>query len=186
MPEKIRFNNKINREFSEEVKEEVNTYFKNKNLSKHANAEMVLKTVIILSIYFGSYLLLLTGGFSLPVMWILCITMGIGMAGIGFSVSHDALHGSYSSNSKVNHLIGLSFDMIGANGYIWKITHNVIHHTYTNIQGHDEDLEVADFIRLSPHSEYKPIHRIQHFLALPAYSFATIFLGFREGLLVLL
>ncbi len=64
---------------------------------------------------------------------------------------------------------------MGANGYIWKITHNIIHHTYTNIHGHDEDLEVAAFIRLSPHSEYKPVHRLQHMLAFLAYSFATFF-----------
>jgi linoleoyl-CoA desaturase len=78
----------------------------------------------------------------------------------------------------VNTALGLTFDLLGANGYIWKITHNIVHHTYTNIHQHDEDLEVAEFIRLSPHSEYKPIHRLQHFLAFPAYSFATVFWAF--------
>ena len=175
MPKQVTFNNKINKAFSEEVKAEVKAYFKDNKLSKHANAEMVIKTILIFALYFGPFALILSGMFSLPVMWLLCIAMGVGMAGIGFSISHDALHGSYSSNSTVNYIIGLSFDLIGANGYIWKITHNVIHHTYTNIQGHDEDLEVAEFIRLSPHTEFKPIHRLQHILALPAYSFATIF-----------
>lgn len=175
MPEKVTFNNKINREFSEAVKAEVKAFFKKENISKHANAQMVMKTIIIVSVYFGCYALIIAGGFSLPIMWLLCFGMGIGMAGIGFSVTHDALHGSYSSNSKINYLVGLFFDLVGANGYIWKITHNVIHHTYTNIHGHDEDLEVAEFIRLSPHTEYKPVHRFQHLLAFPAYSFATIF-----------
>ncbi|MFN1834586.1 fatty acid desaturase family protein [Balneola sp. MJW-20] len=175
MPEKVTFNNKIDREFSRTVKKRVNEYFESNGLSRHANASMVIKTLVILGVYFGAYALIISGSFSLGTMWLLAAIMGIGMAGIGFSISHDALHGAYSSNNTVNYLIGLTFDMVGANGYIWKITHNIIHHTYTNIHGHDEDLEVAEFIRLSPHSEYKPVHRLQHFLAFPAYSFATIF-----------
>jgi linoleoyl-CoA desaturase len=108
-------------------------------------------------------------------MWVLCFVMGIGMAGIGFSVTHDALHGAYSASSRVNRLIGYFFDTLGANGYIWKITHNGIHHTYTNIRGYDEDLEVSPLIRLSPHTPHKPIHRFQHLFALLAYSMATVF-----------
>lgn len=177
-PKKVTFNNKRAREFSDAVKARVNEYFESKNLSTHANAEMVVKTVILLAVYFGAYALIMSGSLAIWQMWILCAVMGVGMAGIGFSVSHDALHGAYSSNNKVNTILGLTFDMLGANGYIWKITHNVVHHTYTNIHQHDEDLEVAEFIRLSPHSEYKPVHRFQHILAFPAYSFATFFWAF--------
>lgn len=173
--QKVTFNNKIDQEFSKTVKKRVKAYFEENNLSENANASMVLKTIVLLSLYFGAYLLTISGQFSLNVMWVLTVLMGIGMAGIGFSVTHDALHGSYSSKKGVNYGLGLCFDLMGANGYIWKITHNIIHHTYTNIHGHDEDLEVAEFIRLSPHSEYKPIHKAQHILAFFAYSFATFF-----------
>ncbi len=173
--EKITFNNRISREFSKAVKQRVNQYFEENELSRHANFEMVLKTVLLITIYLGSYALIMSGQLSLAAMWFLTFIMGIGMAGIGFSVSHDALHGAYSSNNSVNRVLGFSFDLLGANGYIWKITHNIIHHTYTNIHGHDEDLEVAEFIRLSPHSEYKMIHRFQHILAFFAYSMATLF-----------
>jgi linoleoyl-CoA desaturase len=177
-PKKVTFNNKHAREFSEAVKSRVNDYFVSNNLSEHANGAMIIKSILLLGLYFGTYALLMTGAFNLWQMWLMCVLMGVGMAGIGFSVSHDALHGAYSSNSKVNTALGLTFDLLGANGYIWKITHNIVHHTYTNIHQHDEDLEVAEFIRLSPHSEYKPIHRLQHFLAFPAYSFATVFWAF--------
>lgn len=175
MPSFVTFNNKMDREFSKTVKQRVEAYFKENNISKHANAAMVIKTIVILAIYWVPYGLIISGQFSLPWMWFFTFVMGIGMAGIGFSITHDALHGAYSSRKFVNNILGLFFDLVGANGYIWKITHNIIHHTYTNIHGHDEDLEVAEFIRLSPHSEYKPIHRFQHFLAFPAYSFATFF-----------
>ena len=177
-PRKVTFNNKRARGFSQSVKERVNAYFDDNGISRHANAQMIVKTIALVSLYVVAYLAVMLGNLPLGVMWLLCVVMGIGMAGIGFSVSHDALHGAYSSNDKVNTALGLTFDLLGANGYIWKITHNVVHHTYTNIHQHDEDLEVAEFIRLSPHSEYKPIHRLQHFLAFPAYSFATVFWAF--------
>ncbi len=173
--QKVTFNNRQNRDFAKTVNRRVNAFFDERGLSKHANASMVTKTVVLFTLYFGSYALIISGILPLWAMWAMCVVMGVGMAGIGFSVSHDALHGAYSSNKTVNRLLGLSFDLLGANGYMWKITHNVIHHTYTNIQGHDEDLEVAPFIRLSPHTDHHWIHRVQHFLAFAAYSFATFF-----------
>ena len=173
--QKVTFNNKQSREFSKVVKARVDEYFRQTGISKHANAQMVIKTIVLLTLYFSAYFLILSGQLSLGTMWFLTAVMGVGMAGIGFSISHDALHGAYSSNKKLNKVLGLTFDLMGANGYIWKITHNVIHHTYTNIHGHDEDLEVAEFIRLSPHSEHKAVHRVQHILAFFAYSFATLF-----------
>ncbi|HKK44286.1 MAG TPA: acyl-CoA desaturase [Balneolaceae bacterium] len=172
---RISFKRDGKKAFSREVKQKVNKYFKENNISKHANGRMVLKTIILLTTYFGAYGLIISNSFSIESMVLLCLIMGIGMAGIGFSISHDALHGAYSRNKLVNRLLGYSFDLLGANSYIWKITHNIIHHTYTNIYHHDEDLEVAEFIRLSPNAEHKPIHRIQHILAFFAYGFATLF-----------
>lgn len=172
--EKVTFNNRTSREFSKTVKQRVDLYFEENDLSKHANVQMVVKTVVMLSVYLGSYALIISGQFSLGTMWFLTFLMGIGTAGIGFSISHDALHGAYSSNKHVNNFLGYTFNMLGANGYIWKITHNIIHHTYTNIHGHDEDLEIAGFIRLSPHSEHKMIHRFQHILAFFTYSLAMV------------
>jgi linoleoyl-CoA desaturase len=144
-------------------------------LSEKANGAMVTKTVTLLALTFVPYALILSGRFSALAMLPLAMVMGVGLAGIGFSVSHDALHGAYSSRPWVNRLIGLSFDLCGANGYMWKITHNVIHHTYTNIEGIDEDLTVSPLLRLSPAAEHKPIHRYQHLYAFAAYSMSTLF-----------
>ncbi len=136
---------------------------------------MVVKTITLLTLTFVPYGIIMSGRLSAWPMLGLAIVMGIGLAGIGFSVSHDALHGAYSSKPWVNRLIGLSFDLCGANGYMWKITHNVIHHTYTNIEGIDEDLTVSPLLRLSPSAPLKPIHRYQHWYAFLAYSFSTLF-----------
>ncbi len=176
----VSFQNQLDPGFAKEVKARVNAYFKENGLSPNANAAMVTKTVVLFLVYFGSFALILTGWPGLAGSWFLAFLMGVGMAGIGFCIAHDALHGAYSANPKVNQWLGYSFDVLGANGYLWKITHNIIHHTYTNIHGHDEDLEVAGFIRLSPGMKYQWIHRYQHVLAFFAYSFATLFWVFAK------
>lgn len=166
--------------FAVEVKERVNRHFSDRGLSKHANAAMMAKSVILIGGYFGAYGSILGGALPLWLMWPMCVVMGICMAGIGFSVTHDALHGAYSARPGVNRCLGYLFETLGANGYMWKITHNLIHHTYTNIQGVDEDLEVADYIRLSPHTPYRPIHRLQKYFAFPSYAFSTVFWVFAK------
>jgi linoleoyl-CoA desaturase len=174
-PEKISFTGAAPGDFCRELKSRVERYFTSRRLSQHANWQMVLKTVAMLALTFVPYALILTNQFTPWQMLGMAIVMGVGMAGVGFAVSHDALHGAYSANPTVNRLIGLSFDVLGANGYMWRITHNVIHHTYTNIHGIDEDLEVSPLVRLAPGSEHKPIHRYQHFYAWFLYGMSTLF-----------
>ncbi|HEY2804699.1 MAG TPA: acyl-CoA desaturase [Gemmatimonadales bacterium] len=135
---------------------------------------MVVKTVIMIGGLFGPYALILSGILPGWAMLSCCVLMGVAMAGIGFSVSHDALHGAYTDNPRINTAIGMTFDLLGASSYMWKITHNVIHHTYTNIHGVDEDLEVSPLLRLSPHAERRPWQRFQHLYAPLAYSLSTL------------
>lgn len=171
----VKFSNKSEKAFIKDLKKRVDAYFAENDLSPKANGAMVMKTVLILLITFVPYGLIMSGLFGPWAMLGLCIVMGVGVAGCGFSIAHDALHGAYSSNPAVNTALGLTFDIMGANGYLWKITHNVVHHTYTNIQGIDEDLEVSPLLRLSPNSEYRPVHRFQHVFGFFAYAFSTLF-----------
>jgi len=172
---KVRFKNPKSNSFYDTLNTRVQQYFTDNNISIHANTEMKWKTFILFFAYFTCYALILSGLFSLGGLWLLSIGMGICMAGIGFSIAHDAIHGSYSANKKVNTILGYSMNLIGGNRYVWYITHNVVHHTYTNIYKHDEDLQLAPFIRLSKHAPYQKIHRFQHILAFVAYSLATFF-----------
>ena len=171
---KIRFAKTDPAAFVRDVKQDVARYFATTGRSTKADYRMVLKTILLLTVTFGSYGLILSNQFSALQMLPLAILMGAGMAGIGFSVAHDALHGAYSRNPRINRMLGFSFDLLGANGYMWKITHNVIHHTYTNIHGVDEDLTVSPVLRLSPGAPRLWFHRYQHLYGFPAYSLATL------------
>jgi linoleoyl-CoA desaturase len=101
-----RCENQLSQSFAREVKARVNDYFEQNLLSRHANGAMITKAVVLVALYFGSYGLVISGLLPLPWMWFSCLVMGIGLAGIGFSVTHDALHGAYSANPRVNRLIG--------------------------------------------------------------------------------
>lgn len=136
---------------------------------------MVIKTVVMLSLYLVPYLLMMFGVFTtfLPVL-ICWIIMGVGMAGIGLSVMHDANHGAYSKNRKINDMLGQVIWFIGGSSVNWKIQHNVLHHSYTNVDHMDEDLESVPFLRFSPHKKKLKIHRLQHIYAWFFYGFMTM------------
>jgi linoleoyl-CoA desaturase len=176
----ITFPNRDVTGFNSEVKERVAAYFEGANRSRHATPGMVLKTFLLLALFFVPYGLILSNSVPPLGMLGLAIVMGIALAGIGFAVAHDALHGAYSSNPRVNTLLGMTFDLLGANGYMWKITHNVIHHTYTNIDGVDEDLTVSPLLRLSPGQPLRRVHRFQHLYGFATYSMSTLFWVFAK------
>jgi len=157
-----------------EIKEKVGAYFKQNNLSTHANGLMILKTITLISAYFIPYFIILLAPVPTMGMWLLAVVMGLAVAGIGMSVMHDACHGAYSSNQFVNRLLGYTINLIGGNRFNWKIQHNVKHHTFTNIYGADEDLSNGDVIRLSPFSEYKRFHRFQHIYTWFLYMLGTL------------
>jgi linoleoyl-CoA desaturase len=153
----------------------VNDYFKSESLSRNANSEMVAKTIFMYSLYFIPYFLMLTGAVSsLAGMLGLCILMGVGAAGIGLSVMHDANHGAYSKKQWLNNLIGYSLNVVGGCSFNWKIQHNVLHHTYTNIHDVDEDISPRGILRMTPHGSWKFFHRFQHWYAWFFYGLMTL------------
>lgn len=182
MQKKLRFTGKDQLLFFPTVKKRVDAYFTENNISKNGNGEMVFK-----SFFYGGgvillYCLIMFGGFSPWAMLGLAVLLGMFKAFVGFNISHDAIHGSYTSNKRVNEIIGrIAFNTLGGNDSVWRTTHNVVHHTYTNIPGHDEDIDVAPgLIRLSPEEELKPMMRFQHLYAIPLYGLAYISWIFRK------
>ena len=160
--------------FFKTLNQRVNQYFTDKGIKRTGNAKLWFKTVIMFGIFLSPYFLLLTldlpGWFQL----LLTIIMGVGMAGVGMNVMHDANHGSFSSKSWINRLMGSSIYLLAGNVYNWKVQHNVLHHTYTNVHGHDEDLEAGRILRFSKHTEWRKHHKFQHYYSVLLYGLLTI------------
>ncbi|MGZ3932463.1 MAG: fatty acid desaturase family protein, partial [Bacteroidia bacterium] len=176
----IRFNN-ANRQFYMTAKKRVDDYFRSNNISKFGNYKMVIKTICMFLIYLAPYFLLLSNYFTNGYVQVcLTILMGVGMSGIGLSVMHDANHGSYSKNHTINKIMSLSISMIGGSSINWQLQHNNLHHTFTNIDGHDEDIAPLGFLRFSPHAEHKKIHKFQFLYAWFFYGLMTLMWAFTK------
>lgn len=162
-------------EFFATVSQRVNQYFKSNKIERTANIHMVVKTIVMFTLYFGPYALMatqvVTGGWGLFAMTTI---MGIGVSGIGLSIMHDANHGSYSKKAWVNNLLGFSLNLVGGNAFNWKVQHNVLHHTYTNVHEVDEDISPRGVLRMAPTEDWRPIHRYQHLYAWFFYGLLTI------------
>jgi len=152
----------------------IEEYFAKNNLSKHANASMVLKSIFIGTVFVLSYIGILSNEFSIGIVFLLFAINGFFAALVGFNISHDAVHGAYTSNSTLNKILGVTFNLLGTSDYVWKIKHNIVHHTYTNIPEHDSDIEDLPFIRISPDQERKWNHRFQHLYMFFFYLFTTL------------
>ncbi len=170
----IRFNNK-QRQFFQVLHQRVDDYFKTQSISKFANAGMVVKTITMFAIYLVPYFLMLTG--VLSGNWGIMLGyfgMGLGMAGIGLGVMHDANHGSYSKKQWINKMLSYSLNFVGGHNNNWQMQHNHLHHTYTNIEGHDEDIAPAGVLRFSPHAKLRKIHKFQFLYAWFFYSLMSL------------
>jgi len=172
------------REFASAVRKNVNAYFTEKNISPKGDATIVMQSVVMLTLYLVPFILILSLPMNSWMALLLVIAMGIGMAGVGMCIMHDAVHGSYSKAEKTNKYISyFSMFLLGSSVFTWKIQHNVLHHTYTNIDGHDHDINSKGPIRLSDHGPLKPIHRFQHLHAFFFYglmSFSKLISDFRQ------
>jgi linoleoyl-CoA desaturase len=172
---KVKFVSTDNNKFFITLKKRIDNYFKENNISRYGNRKMVVKSIVILSIYIVPFILLLAFQPSLPISLLLWAIMGFGVAGIGMSIMHDAVHGAYSSNSTVNNIMGRSLNMLGNSVSNWKLQHNILHHTYTNITNHDEDIEDKLVFRFTPHKLPKGLHKLQFIYAFFFYGVLTLY-----------
>jgi len=173
---KVKFPKEPNKDFNTILRKRVKDYFTENKLSHHADLNMVFKTIFMFLFYLFPYSLMITGLVTNPwLFYLLWIWMGVAMSGIGLAVMHDANHGAYSKNKWVNHFLGVSLNFIGGNATVWKLQHNVLHHTYTNIEGMDEDITTISALRFTPHKKRYPIHRFQHIYAWFFYGIMTLY-----------
>lgn len=175
---KVTFNNK-NSVFYNALKTEVENYFSNQHLKKTGNWKLFLKTGILVPASIILYILLMVFDWQVVGIVLLSGLLGFTHACIGFNIMHDANHGSYSDRKWVNEMWGLTMNALGSNAFIWKQKHNIIHHTYTNVDGIDDDIAKSPVIRQCQTQKWLPIHRVQHLYLPLVYaisSFAWTFL----------
>jgi linoleoyl-CoA desaturase len=169
---RVTFNNK-NSAFYTALKARIENYFTSKNIKRTGNWKLYSKALILLPSAAAIYIVLLRMPMpALPAILLSCL-LGFILASIGFNMMHDACHGSYSSKKWVNEAVGYSLNALGGNKFIWKVKHNILHHTYTNIDGADNDIEKSPVMRLCASQKWVPAHRFQYIYVVLVYAISS-------------
>ncbi len=169
---KLKFNGSDR--FLRELRKRVDAYFERTGRPRRDCPQMYFKTASILAWFVGAYVLLM---FVVSSWWLvlpLAIILGLSMAAIGFNIQHDGAHRAYSNRQWINKIMALTLDLMGGSSYLWDWKHNSIHHTYPNIDGHDDDINIGFLGRLAPQQIRLPFHRLQGFYLWVLYGLLAV------------
>lgn len=162
------------------LKKRVDEYFAKQNLHPAGNSRLYMKGILQVLIAVALYVTLV---FFTPPTWLsipLCALLGINLAVIGFNVMHEGGHQSFSKHTWINTISAYFLNVLGGNTYFWKIKHNINHHTYTNIEGMDSDIDVKPFMRLHEEQSWRRYHRFQHIYCVVLYGISYLAWVFYE------
>lgn len=158
-----------------ELKKRVQAYFEEQGIEATGTAKLFSKAIILVTAFVVVYVHLV---FFTPV-WYLALAESIVLGGlvaaIGFNVMHDGSHGSFSAHKWMNRIAASSISMLGANHFMWNMKHNMIHHSFTNVVGVDDDIEVGVLMRMAPTQPWYKAHRFQHYYFWALYMFLYLF-----------
>ncbi|MGA2107623.1 MAG: acyl-CoA desaturase [Syntrophorhabdales bacterium] len=168
----LKFGTKV--DFQVELHRRVDEYFRRTGRPRRGGWRMYLKSAIILSCFFLSYLALVFWAHHIWQGLPLAVLLAFSTTGIGFSIQHDGGHRAFSERRWVNRLAAMTMDLIGVSSYVWHRKHALIHHNYVNITGWDADINIGSAGRLSPYRKWLWFHRWQHLYLWVLYGFLVI------------
>ncbi len=148
--------------FHSDLKKRISQYFDTAGKLQTGNFHLYLKAAVLGMAFAGLYIHLVF--FTPPAFWAIleCVIYGGVISAIGFNVMHDGGHGSFSRHKWVNTMAAFSLNILGGNSFMWNSKHNIIHHSYTNVDGIDDDIDVQPWMRMSTTQRKLKMHRYQH------------------------
>ena len=174
----------VDKSLHTELKTRVQQYFDEKGIDSTGTPKLFTKAIIMVIALVAIYIQLLIWT---PVWYVAlaeCMILGGIVAAIGFNVMHDGSHGSFSSKKGINRVAASSISLLGANHFMWNMKHNMIHHSFTNIVGVDDDIEIGVLMRMAPTQKRYMMHRFQHvyfwFLYMLLYVFWIFFTDYKK------
>jgi len=138
-----------------------------------ARRRLRIKALVVVAMFLGGYALAILS----DSLWLIgpgLVAVGVAAFASIASVMHDANHGATFRNPILNRAIGYWLDVFGASSMVWCFKHNRVHHEYANVDGFDTDIQQQPFLRLNPHQQWRPWHRLQHLYAPVLYGFITV------------
>jgi linoleoyl-CoA desaturase len=160
--------------FFKTLKAKVDDYFADRKIDPAGNRKLYFKSALQVVSAAALYVTLVFFTPIPAVSILLCVVLGLNLAVIGFNVMHEGGHASFSKHAWVNKASAYFLNILGGNSYYWKIKHNINHHTFTNIEGMDSDIDVKPFMRLHEEQPLRWYHRFQHFYWVVLYGISYL------------
>lgn len=160
------------------LKSRVDAYFDETGREKTGGVRLYAKLAFIFALFFYAYGMLVFASTTWVGVLGAAFLLAQSYVLMGFNVMHDGAHGSASRKGWVNFLMSCTMDLIGSSAWLWRQKHNLMHHTYTNIEGRDDDIDSGGLLRLSPVQQRHSWHRYQAWYAPFLYCFFTLYLVF--------
>ena len=124
--------------------------------------------------FLASYACLLTAP-NTGVYLAASLSWGVASAAVAFNIFHDANHGGFSSDERVNVWVSrLAAAALGVGRHFWRQKHHAMHHQFVNVLEWDDDLESRGWLRLSPEQPWSPRYRWQNLFFLPLYALNSL------------
>lgn len=171
----ILFNINKSKEFYQQLQFRVKKYFVDNKISDKGNWKLYLKSIILICARISIYISILTAwniSTWISISWY--ILFGLVGALIWFNIMHDWWHWWYSNNKMINTIMWYTMNLLWSDIFLWKVQHNILHHTYTNIEWYDDDIDTWPVFRFHPEQKLEKYHRFQHIYALFLYGLSTI------------
>jgi len=162
--------------FHVELKKRINQYFQQSGKEFTGNAKLYWKAVILSVSFVSLYVHLVFFTPAAFIALIECFVFGCVGAALCFNLMHDGAHGSFSKKKSVNYIVSHAWDVMGGSTFIWKMKHNIIHHSYTNVDGLDDDIDVKPWLRMSDSQKRFKMHRFQHLYFWFLYPMTYVFM----------
>lgn len=177
----LKFNFQRNQtSFFKDLKEKIDHYFAETKQDPSGNGKLYVKGLVQILTAASLYTILVfftpTALIAIP----LAVLLGLNLGVIGFNVMHEGGHQSFSKHPWINKASAYSLNMLGGITYFWKIKHNINHHTFTNIDGMDSDIDARPFMRMHAEQPRYWFHRFQHIYWVVLYGISYIAWVFYE------
>ena len=179
MIKKIKFANS-DKQLIKDLHTRVQKYFDSSGKDKYGDMRLYFRAFLMLTAYvfFAIYIYYSESLLQLYVCYFLIGPLTVFLA---LNVGHEAAHNIFCRNKKLNQLLVLIFDFLGASGQIWKYKHVHSHHLHTNIHQVDLELEQPDIVRIFEQSRWRNFHKYQHIYMPLLYSiYILIWFGQRD------
>lgn len=157
---KLTFQTQNGNEDFAELRKSVNQLKRNANMKRISLNSLIFGSVLFIT--FNLFIILFWRANEYDFCYLL-ISSILGMLCVPMIlvIGHEAIHGNFTHNKRINQLAKNIFIFLGTSAYFWELRHLNAHHNYTNVAEWDLDIEQSPLIRLSDKHKFKRIHRYQ-------------------------